>query len=91
LHGIHHSIVREEQDSNWSSGLSIWDRLHGTFRTHPSQDKIVIGVPRYRLPDDVTLGTLLRMPRMPPDLARRLPDGQIPKRGTHRATARDEG
>jgi sterol desaturase/sphingolipid hydroxylase (fatty acid hydroxylase superfamily) len=89
LHGIHHSIVREEQDSNWSSGLSIWDRLHGTFRTDPSQDKIVIGVPRYRSPDDVTLGKLLPMPLTPPDLARRLPDGEIPKRGSRRASARD--
>ncbi len=30
LHGIHHSAVREEADSNWSSGLTVWDRLHVT-------------------------------------------------------------
>src|SRR5216684_7300753 len=28
MHGIHHSVVRRETDSNWSSGLSVWDWLH---------------------------------------------------------------
>jgi sterol desaturase/sphingolipid hydroxylase (fatty acid hydroxylase superfamily) len=32
MHGIHHSTVREETDSNWSSGLTVWDWLHGTLR-----------------------------------------------------------
>ena len=33
MHGIHHSAMRNETNSNWSSGLShIWDHLHGTFR-----------------------------------------------------------
>ena len=32
LHGLHHSIVRAESDSNLSAGLTVWDRLHGTFR-----------------------------------------------------------
>lgn len=35
LHGIHHSIHLELRDSNWSSGLTLWDRLHGTYRTEP--------------------------------------------------------
>jgi sterol desaturase/sphingolipid hydroxylase (fatty acid hydroxylase superfamily) len=32
MHGIHHSIIRAEEDSNWSSGLTLWDRLHGTLK-----------------------------------------------------------
>jgi len=32
MHGIHHSDVRAEADSNWSSILSVWDYLHGTAR-----------------------------------------------------------
>ncbi len=32
MHGIHPSIVADESDSNWSSGLAIWDWLHGTVR-----------------------------------------------------------
>ena len=32
LHGIHHSIVRSETDSNYGTVFSIWDRLHHSFR-----------------------------------------------------------
>ena len=44
MHGIHHSREADEMASNWSSGLSLWDRLHGTLRVDVAQDDIVIGV-----------------------------------------------
>ena len=44
MHGIHHSQRLDEMDSNWSSGISWWDRLHGTFRADVAQDAITIGV-----------------------------------------------
>ena len=56
MHGIHHSIVREETDSNWSSGLTLWDRLHGTLRLDVSQDEVTIEVPAYRDWRDVSHG-----------------------------------
>ena len=62
MHGIHHSAVHDQTDSNWSSGLSIWDHLHGTFRLDVPQADIVIGVPAYRGPGDVNLVTSLTMP-----------------------------
>ena len=62
LHGIHHSIVPEEQNSNWSSGLTIWDWLHGTLKRNVPQDAITIGVPAYREPVEVTLPKVLAMP-----------------------------
>jgi sterol desaturase/sphingolipid hydroxylase (fatty acid hydroxylase superfamily) len=62
MHGIHHSTVRQETDSNWSSGLTIWDRLHGTLRLNVPQDEITIGVPAYKTPTDVEFVTLVRMP-----------------------------
>ena len=65
LHGIHHSVVREEQDSNWSSGLTLWDRLHGTYRANVAQDELEIGVAAYREPADVALGPSLVMPLRP--------------------------
>ncbi|HYR96719.1 MAG TPA: sterol desaturase family protein [Candidatus Binatus sp.] len=65
MHGIHHSVVREETDSNWSSGLAVWDRLHGTFRLDVPQENITIGVPAYRAPEDVRLASLLRLPFVP--------------------------
>jgi sterol desaturase/sphingolipid hydroxylase (fatty acid hydroxylase superfamily) len=62
MHGIHHSSVRAESDSNWSSGLALWDHLHGTFRLDVPQREIAMGVPGYRAPEDVRLGTALRLP-----------------------------
>jgi len=47
MHGIHHSIVQGETDSNWSSGLTLWDRLHGTLRLNVPQGSITIGAPGY--------------------------------------------
>jgi sterol desaturase/sphingolipid hydroxylase (fatty acid hydroxylase superfamily) len=62
MHGIHHSIVENEMNSNWSSGLTIWDRLHGTLRLDVPQSAITIGVLAYRAPADVRLCSLLIMP-----------------------------
>ncbi|MDQ3255355.1 MAG: sterol desaturase family protein, partial [Acidobacteriota bacterium] len=62
MHGIHHSIVPEETASNWSSGLTVWDRLHGTLRLNVPQDEVVIGVPTYREPKEVELMKVLGMP-----------------------------
>ncbi|MGI8467121.1 MAG: sterol desaturase family protein [Pyrinomonadaceae bacterium] len=62
LHGIHHSIVRAETDSNWSSGLTVWDFLHGTLKTDVPQDEIIIGVPAYQNPSEVTLPKILPLP-----------------------------
>ncbi len=62
MHGIHHSTVRAETDSNWSSGFSLWDHLHGTFRFDVPQDAITIGVPGYRDPAELTPGRSLAMP-----------------------------
>jgi sterol desaturase/sphingolipid hydroxylase (fatty acid hydroxylase superfamily) len=62
MHGIHHSIVKEETNSNWSSGLSLWDRLHGTLRLNVPQGEITIGVPAYREPEEVKLTEVLKLP-----------------------------
>ena len=62
LHGIHHSTVREETDANWSSGLTVWDRLHGTLRLDVPQPAIEIGVPAWRDPQELTLSRLMVMP-----------------------------
>jgi sterol desaturase/sphingolipid hydroxylase (fatty acid hydroxylase superfamily) len=80
LHSIHHSMVREEQNSNWSNGLTVWDFLHGTYRADRSPQEIEIGVPRYRAREQVTLGKLLTMPRVPAAQARLLLNGRAPAR-----------
>ncbi|MGI8958313.1 MAG: sterol desaturase family protein [Bryobacteraceae bacterium] len=62
LHGIHHSAVSEELNSNWSSGLTVWDWLHGTLKTEVPQNQIVIGVPGYRDDEHQKLKNLLLLP-----------------------------
>lgn len=48
MHRVHHSIERPETDSNFTSILSIWDRLFGTFRIRKDTQAITIGLPRFR-------------------------------------------
>lgn len=62
LHGIHHSAAQDETNANWSSGLSFWDRLHGTIRTDVSQDAVTIGVPAYRDSAELALRPSLKFP-----------------------------
>lgn len=62
LHGIHHSIVEDEVNANWSSGLTIWDWLHRTLRVDVQQDEIILGVPAYLDPEDVQLREVVEMP-----------------------------
>lgn len=89
LHGIHHSIVQEEQDSNWSSGLTVWDFLHGTYRGDVPQSEITIGVAALRSPASVALGEIVALPfQHLPDL-HLLPDGRPPGAPGQRAGDRD--
>ena len=80
MHGIHHSAAREETDSNWSSGLTVWDRLHGTLRLDVPQDEITIGVPAYRDPEDVELFEILKLPFGEERPAWQTPSGVTPAR-----------
>ena len=62
MHEIHHSNVHAESNSNWSSGLSLWDRLHRTLCSHIPTEEITIGVPAYSHERDVVLPKVLEMP-----------------------------
>ena len=76
LHGIHHSIIRDETDSNWSSGLTLWDWLHGTLKLNVPQQAITIGVPAYRRSEQVSLPKIIAMP-----FASQPPSWQLPGDG----------
>ncbi len=80
MHGIHHSIVPDEQNSNLSSGLTLWDWLHGTLRLNVPQDEITIGVRSYQDPTDVTLPKVLVMPFAEQRATWGLPGGGTPTR-----------
>jgi sterol desaturase/sphingolipid hydroxylase (fatty acid hydroxylase superfamily) len=47
MHRVHHSIKRVETDSNYSSVLSIWDRLFRSYRERPDSREIRFGVEGY--------------------------------------------
>jgi sterol desaturase/sphingolipid hydroxylase (fatty acid hydroxylase superfamily) len=80
LHGIHHSMIRDETDSNWSSGLTLWDWLHRTLRRDVPQQAITIGVPAYRRSEEVVLSKIIVMPFVSQRPAWRLPGDGEPRR-----------
>jgi len=65
MHGIHHSTRVEETDSNYSSLLSCWDRLHRSLRLNVAQASVTIGVQGFSTPEDVTLLSSLTLPFLP--------------------------
>ena len=69
MHGIHHSVVTDETDSNWSTIFSWPDHLHGTVRLNVPQQAITIGVAGYQDPAQLTLGRVLEMPFVPERIA----------------------
>ena len=83
LHGIHHSIIAEESNSNWSSGLTIWDWLHGTLKLNIPQEEITIGIAAYREPYEVTLPKIINMPFQEPRDSYQLPGDVRPRGATN--------
>lgn len=47
LHGVHHSQVRAETDSNYSVLTSLWDRLGGTLRHAVDDQAVRIGLAEF--------------------------------------------
>ena len=62
MHGIHHSIIKSEMDSNYSVIFSFWDQIHKTLKLDIEQDKLIIGVPFYTESKELTILNLLKMP-----------------------------
>ncbi len=78
-HGIHHSQVQRETDSNFGVVLTLWDRLHRTLRLNVPQQRVCIGVPAYPDPAAQTVARLLALPLAPLRPWAR-PDGSVPTR-----------
>jgi sterol desaturase/sphingolipid hydroxylase (fatty acid hydroxylase superfamily) len=53
LHRIHHSVAAADHGTNFSTVLSIWDRLFGTYRGEPQAGRgaTVYGVPPFTAPE----------------------------------------
>jgi len=62
MHGIHHSRIATEVHANWSSGLTIWDWLHGTLKLNVPQQSIEVGVPGFDADEQVAVLPMLALP-----------------------------
>jgi len=62
MHKVHHSRVLAETNSNYTSILSVWDRLFGTFRLNRNPQSLQYGVDALDRPEDQTLVGLFRIP-----------------------------
>jgi sterol desaturase/sphingolipid hydroxylase (fatty acid hydroxylase superfamily) len=77
MHGIHHSQVQRENNSNFGTVFAWWDGVHRTLGLNIPQSAIKIGIPGYSLPQDNTAANALLMPfRKQRDYWRK-PDGSI--------------
>lgn len=62
MHWVHHSEVRPETDSNYSSVLSVWDRIFGSFRLVRDPTQLNLGLEDATRTDWATLPGMLAMP-----------------------------
>ena len=62
MHGVHHSVVGFETNSNYSVIFAWWDRLNRSLKLNVGQRDIVIGVPGYLLPGDNRILPMLALP-----------------------------
>lgn len=86
MHGIHHSQVRDETNSNYSVVFPWWDRIHRTIRLNVPSAKITIGVPAYSQPQDNTLKNVLLMPFTRQRNYWTFTEGQTPERSQNDLT-----
>jgi len=64
MHQVHHSIERQETDSNFGFNLPWWDRLFGTYREKPAagEQGVTIGLPIFRDVAELRITRLLTQP-----------------------------
>jgi sterol desaturase/sphingolipid hydroxylase (fatty acid hydroxylase superfamily) len=67
LHRVHHSVERDETDSNFGFSVVWWDRLFGTYRARPrrSETTMPLGLDDFRTSADQRLPALLAQPLRP--------------------------
>jgi sterol desaturase/sphingolipid hydroxylase (fatty acid hydroxylase superfamily) len=94
MHKVHHSDWRPETDSNYSTVLSVWDRLARSFRIRSDPKTLVFGLDQFTEPSWQTLWGMLKTPFVNP--AHRLPEPEpqtdppapvdpVPTRGDRKA------
>ena len=80
MHGIHHSQVQRENNSNFGTVFPWWDRLHRTLGLNIPQSRLTIGIPGYSSPQDNTAANALLMPFRKQRDYWRTPEGAVVER-----------
>lgn len=80
MHGVHHSTVREETNSNYSVVLRWWDMLWRTLHVNVPQSAVKIGVPAYHRPRDNRIWPAIIMPFTDQRDYWRTDNGDVPHR-----------
>ncbi len=62
MHKVHHSDYYKETNSNYTSLLSVWDRVFGSFRVRPDLENIRLGLKEFRSDEEQTIVALLMNP-----------------------------
>ena len=68
MHRVHHSVDRQETNSNFGFNLPWWDRLLGTYVAQPAKghDGMDIGIEQFRTRRDLWLDRMLIQPMIGP-------------------------
>ncbi|GBE15854.1 MAG TPA: hypothetical protein ENH32_00565 [Proteobacteria bacterium] len=62
MHGVHHSVVRSELNSNYSVIFRWWDAINRSLVLNVPQSAITIGVGRFQSPEDNRILRLIGLP-----------------------------
>ena len=85
MHGVHHSAVGPETNSNYGVIFPWWDRLNRTLVLNVPQSSIRIGVPGYLEVQDNRFWNLLIMPFVRQKRYWRFADGSPAKRNRNKS------
>ncbi len=66
MHKVHHSDWRPETDSNYSTVLSVWDRLFGSFRMRSDPKTLVFGLGEFTDSRWQSWGGMMKTPFVDP-------------------------
>lgn len=78
MHKVHHSAWQPETDSNYSTVLSVWDRMAGTFRMRLDLKSITFGLHAFADPASQSWWGMWRTPLMNPTSDSALETSQTP-------------
>jgi sterol desaturase/sphingolipid hydroxylase (fatty acid hydroxylase superfamily) len=65
MHRVHHSVRMDEGNSNFGMVLSIWDRLFGTYRRRPAEERAAMALGVAGSDEPASLARLLTDPMRP--------------------------